>query len=98
MRVGVTRSPKPLDRLGAIRRVRIWTAYPLEYPAAGHEQAMLGWRVEWLPDMDWLACGQSRCDRAVRAPSPLRFVELRSYPCPSPKLRDNLAARHGFEP
>ena len=67
-------------------------------PAAGHEQAMLGWRVEWLPDMDWFASGKSRRDRARRAPSPLRFVELRSHPCPSSKLHRNLAARHGFEP
>jgi len=29
----------------------------------------------WLPDMDWLAVGQSLRDRAARDPSPLRSVE-----------------------
>ena len=54
--------------------------------------------MEWLPDVDWLTSGQSLRDRAARDPSPLRFVELRSHPCPSAKSRCNLAARRGFEP
>jgi hypothetical protein len=46
---------EPLDRLGAIRRtsrncIRV-VGTGIE-PAAGHEQAALGRRVEWLPGLD----------------------------------------------
>ena len=46
---------EPLDRLGTIRRASVNRIRVVEFwiePAAGHEQAALGRRVEWLPGLD----------------------------------------------
>ena len=60
-------------------------------PAAGHEQAVLGRRVEWLPDMDWCHFAASLRDRASRVPSPLRSVE----PWFSSIIFINIASQYG---
>ena len=86
----------PFDALRLLRAIRHARAgddfqSSTVQEAAGHEQAVLGRRVEWLPDMDWCHFAASLGDRASRVPSPLRSVE----PWFSSIIFINIASQYG---